>query len=96
MTSENTEVVSDANSLLEFKESKLNEALEGLRTQKEIGQSLDAQVESLSRRRILCVRSLAAEKMNCPNFSLCHRYFWLKTLTLILRKYEFQLVMHRE
>ncbi len=52
---ESAEVVSDVTLLLEFKESKLNEALEGLRTQKEIGQSLDAQVEiSLSPENPLC------------------------------------------
>ncbi|MBN38380.1 MAG: isoleucine--tRNA ligase [Opitutae bacterium] len=39
------EAVSDINALLEFKESKVNEALEGLRANKEIGQSLDAQVK---------------------------------------------------
>jgi isoleucyl-tRNA synthetase len=38
------EVVSDINALLDFQESKVNEALEGLRAKKEIGQSLDAQV----------------------------------------------------
>ena len=55
MTSESAEVVSGVTSLLEFKESKLNEALEGLRTQKEIGQSLDAQVEiSFSPENPLC------------------------------------------
>ena len=52
---ENTEAVSDAKLLLEFKESKVNEALEGLRTQKEIGQSLDAQVViTLSSENPLC------------------------------------------
>ena len=52
---ENTEAVSDVKLLLEFKESKVNEALEGLRTQKEIGQSLDAQVViTLSSENPLC------------------------------------------
>jgi len=41
---ENKDLVSDINALLEFKDSNVNEALEGLRAKKEIGQSLDAQV----------------------------------------------------
>jgi isoleucyl-tRNA synthetase len=40
----NKEAVSDINDILEFKESKVNEALEELRGKKEIGQSLDAEV----------------------------------------------------
>jgi isoleucyl-tRNA synthetase len=37
--------VSDVNTLLNFKEAKVNEALESLRVKKEIGQSLDAELE---------------------------------------------------
>ena len=41
----NEESVSDIRAILEFKELKVNEALEELRTKKEIGQSLDAEIE---------------------------------------------------
>ena len=41
----NEESVSDIRAILEFKEIKVNEALEELRTKKEIGQSLDAEIE---------------------------------------------------
>ena len=43
--SENTQAVKDIQYLLELKELKINEALEHLRVKKEIGQSLDAEVE---------------------------------------------------
>ena len=42
---ENSQAVEDIQALLELKESKVNEALESLRVKKEIGQSLDAEVE---------------------------------------------------
>ena len=42
---DNEQVISDIRDILEFKELKVNEALEGLRSKKEIGQSLDAEVE---------------------------------------------------
>lgn len=42
---ENSQAVEDIQALFELKESKVNEALESLRVKKEIGQSLDAEVE---------------------------------------------------
>ena len=41
----NTQSINDVQSLLELKESQVNEELERLRVKKEIGQSLDAEVE---------------------------------------------------
>ena len=42
---DNEQEVSDIRDILEFKELKVNEALEELRSKKEIGQSLDAEIE---------------------------------------------------
>ena len=42
---DNEQAVSDIRDILEFKELKVNEALEELRSKKEIGQSLDAEIE---------------------------------------------------
>ena len=42
---EQYQAVEDVQSLLNFKESQVNETLENLRVKKEIGQSLDAEVE---------------------------------------------------